>query len=103
MRSGEGSHLSASFDPWGLTASRLPGSNVSGSSTVGGTVKVVIDADLCQGQGRCFSIAPGVFDFDELGNGVVRGDGTLTPETLDLARLAQANCPEHAIFIEESL
>jgi ferredoxin len=65
-------------------------------------VKVVIDADLCQGQGRCFSIAPGLFDFDELGNGVVRGDGTLTPETIELARLAQANCPEHAIFIEES-
>jgi ferredoxin len=65
-------------------------------------VKVVIDAALCQGQGRCFSIAPSLFGFDELGDGVVLGDGTLTPETLDLARLAQANCPEHAIFIEES-
>ncbi|HVA51979.1 MAG TPA: ferredoxin [Acidimicrobiales bacterium] len=65
-------------------------------------MKVVIDADLCQGQGRCFSIAPGMFTFDELGNGVVIGDGTLTPATMDLARLAQANCPEHAIFIEES-
>jgi ferredoxin len=64
-------------------------------------VKVVIDADLCQGQGRCFSIAPDIFDFDELGSGVVRGEGTLSPATLDLARLAQANCPEHAIFIEE--
>lgn len=65
-------------------------------------MKVVIDAELCQGQGRCFSMAPSLFDFDELGNGLVIGDGTLTPETLDLARLAQANCPEHAIFIEES-
>jgi ferredoxin len=65
-------------------------------------VKVVIDAELCQGHGRCFSIAPSIFGFDDLGNGVVLGDGTLTPETLDLARLAQANCPEHAIFIEES-
>jgi len=64
-------------------------------------VKVVIDADLCQGQGRCFSMAPGLFGFDDLGNGVVLGDGTLGPETLDLARLAQANCPEHAIFIED--
>jgi ferredoxin len=63
-------------------------------------VKVVIDADLCQGQGRCFSIAPSIFGFDDLGNGIVLGDGTLTEETLDLARLAQANCPEHAIFIE---
>lgn len=63
-------------------------------------MKVVIDADLCQGQGRCFSIAPSIFGFDDLGNGIVLGDGTLTEETLDLARLAQANCPEHAIFIE---
>ena len=64
-------------------------------------MKVRIDPDLCQGQGRCFSIAPGIFDFDELGSGVVIGDGTLTDDTIDLARLAQANCPEHAIFIEE--
>ena len=65
-------------------------------------MKVVIDAELCQGQGRCFSMVPSLFYFDDLGNGVVIGDGTLTPETLELARLAQANCPEHAIFIEES-
>jgi ferredoxin len=65
-------------------------------------VKVVIDTELCQGQGRCFTIAPSLFEFDELGNGVVIGDGTLTPETLNLARLAEANCPEHAIYIEES-
>ena len=65
-------------------------------------MKVVIDGDICQGQGRCFSIAPSLFGFDDLGNGVVLGDGTLSAETLELARLAQANCPEHAIFIVES-
>lgn len=64
-------------------------------------MKVRIDPEICQGQGRCFSIAPGIFDFDDLGNGVVIGDGTLTSDTLELARLAQSNCPEHAIFIEE--
>jgi ferredoxin len=64
-------------------------------------VKVVIDAELCQGQGRCFSMAPSIFGFDDLGNGVVLGDGTLGEATIDLARLAQANCPEHAIFIED--
>ena len=64
-------------------------------------MKVVIDPELCQGQGRCFSIAPSIFDFDDLGNGVVIGDGTLDEQTIELARLAQANCPEHAIFIEE--
>jgi ferredoxin len=64
-------------------------------------VKVRIDPEICQGQGRCFSIAPSIFDFDDLGNGVVIGDGELSDETKDLARLAQVNCPEHAIFIEE--
>lgn len=64
-------------------------------------MKVRIDPEICQGQGRCFSIAPGVFDFDELGNGVVIDDGTLTSDTMDRARLAQLNCPEHAIFIED--
>ena len=64
-------------------------------------MRVSIDTSLCQGQGRCFSIAPHVFSFDDLGNGVVLGDGTLKDDDVSLARLAQSNCPEHAIFIEE--
>lgn len=64
-------------------------------------MKVSIDAELCQGHGRCFSLAPGLFEFDDLGNGVVIGDGVLNEQTLELAQLAQANCPEHAISIEE--
>jgi ferredoxin len=64
-------------------------------------VRVLIDTERCQGHGRCFSLAPSLFDFDELGNGVVIGDGNLNAETIELARLAQANCPEHAIFVEE--
>ncbi len=64
-------------------------------------MKVRIDADLCQGQGRCFSIAPHLFSFDDLGNGLVLGDGNVSGDNLQMARLAQMNCPEHAIFIEE--
>jgi ferredoxin len=64
-------------------------------------VKVSIDAERCQGHGRCFLAAPTLFTFDDLGNGVVLGDGILDEGTLELARLAQVNCPEHAIFIEE--
>ena len=64
-------------------------------------MKVTIDAARCQGQGRCFGIAPEIFDFDDLGNGVVIGDGLVDDEELkSKARLAQANCPEHAINIE---
>ncbi|MGA2295133.1 MAG: ferredoxin [Acidimicrobiales bacterium] len=64
-------------------------------------MRVSIDAERCQGHGRCFSLAPSLFEFDDLGSGVVLGDGTLSDETLELARLAQANCPEHAVLIEE--
>lgn len=64
-------------------------------------MRVRIDADLCQGQGRCFSIAPELFGFDDLGNGVVLNTGDLTPAQEEQAKLAQVNCPEHAIFIEE--
>lgn len=64
-------------------------------------MKVTIDAERCQGHGRCFSLAPALFDCDDLGNGVVIGDGTVAGADADLARLAEANCPEHAITIEE--
>lgn len=65
-------------------------------------MKIAIDAQKCQGHGRCFSLAPQLFDSDELGNGFVIGDGTVPPALYDLARKCQANCPEHAISIEES-
>lgn len=64
-------------------------------------MRVVIDGDLCQGQGRCFSIAPTVFGFDELGSGVVLATGDLSEADLALARLAVANCPEHAVEVVE--
>ena len=64
-------------------------------------MKVSIDPDRCQGHGRCFSLAPALFDSDELGNGFVIGDGVVAPADADLARLAVANCPEQAVSIEE--
>lgn len=63
-------------------------------------MKVIIDADRCQGQGRCFGIAPEIFDFDDLGNGVVQGDGNFPDELRPQAELARDNCPEHAITVE---
>jgi ferredoxin len=64
-------------------------------------MKVSIDPAKCQGHGRCFSLAPQLFDSDELGNGVVLLDGDVPIDLADLARLAAANCPEHAIAIQE--
>ncbi len=64
-------------------------------------MKVTIDAARCQGHGRCFNLAPDVFGFDELGNGVVLVASPPDDRAERLARLAQVNCPEHAIDIEE--
>jgi len=63
-------------------------------------MKVTIDADRCQGQGRCFGIAPEIFDFDDMGNGVVLGDGNFSDDLRAQAELACDNCPEHAITVE---
>ena len=64
-------------------------------------MKVTIDSEKCQGHGRCFSLAPTLFDSDDLGQGVVTGDGTVPPDLEDAARLAEQNCPEYAITITE--
>jgi ferredoxin len=63
--------------------------------------RVQIDADKCQGHGRCYSLAPELFDADDLGAGFVLGDGSVPDELLEQARRAVANCPEYAISLTE--
>jgi ferredoxin len=63
--------------------------------------KVQIDADKCQGHGRCYSLAPELFAADDLGAGLVLGGGTVPDELLEQARRAVANCPEYAITLTE--
>ena len=63
-------------------------------------MRVSIDAGRCQGHGRCFTGAPTVFGFDDLGNGVVLVTEP-NGEDVALARLAEANCPEHAVEVRE--
>ena len=64
-------------------------------------MKVHVDAERCQGHGRCYALAPDLFEPDDLGNGSEVGDGSVPPDRQDTARLAAANCPEHAIEITE--
>ena len=64
-------------------------------------MQVRIDADKCQGHNRCYALAPELFDVDDYGQAVVVGDGSVTPDLEEKARLAVANCPEYAISIEE--
>lgn len=62
-------------------------------------MRVTVDAEKCQGHNRCFALAPELFDVDEYGTAVVIGDGTVSPDLADKARLAAANCPEFAITV----
>jgi ferredoxin len=65
------------------------------------TFKVRVDRQLCQGHARCAALAPKLFEVDEFGEGRAIGDGVVPPDQHDRAHLAQANCPESAISIEE--
>lgn len=62
-------------------------------------MKIHLDADKCQGHGRCYSLAPELFDCDDLGQAVVVVTGELDESQLTKANLAAGNCPEFAIEI----
>jgi len=64
-------------------------------------VKVQIDAKSCQGHGRCYDLAAGLFGEDDEGYGKVLGDGAVPPDQEHDARLAMLNCPEHAIELAD--
>lgn len=57
---------------------------------------VTIDAEKCQGHGRCALIAPGYFDVDDAGAGLVVCDEVADTDLLDI-RDATLGCPENAI------
>jgi ferredoxin len=60
-------------------------------------MRVRVDEDVCAGFGRCNQHLPEIFGLNDIGFSVVEGDGTVPPEFEDLARLAIASCPTHAI------
>lgn len=66
-------------------------------ATMRATLRVRIEADRCQGHNRCCSLAPELFEADDLGNAKVKGDGAVAPGQEGKAKLAVANCPEHAV------
>ena len=64
-------------------------------------MKVELDSKRCQGHGRCYDLAPGLFADDDEGYGRVLGTGVVPPGKEREARLAAANCPERAICLLE--
>ena len=64
-------------------------------------MRAYVQEDVCQGHTLCYMAAPEVFDLrEEDGHGYVKIT-EFTPELIELARRAQATCPEQAIVVED--
>jgi ferredoxin len=62
-------------------------------------MKVAVDRSRCTGHGRCYLLAPELFEPDDEGRAlVVVAEPTAEQERRAL--LAEANCPERAITLE---
>ena len=65
-------------------------------------MRIVLDSEKCQGHGRCYALAPELFDSDDEGYSVLKVEGEVPAGLERQAMLAVDNCPEYAIEIEES-
>jgi ferredoxin len=59
---------------------------------------VSVDADRCVGHGRCYTLAPDVFDADEVGHAILRVED-VSGELERHAVTGEQNCPEQAITL----
>ncbi len=60
--------------------------------------RVEVDVERCVGHGRCYTLAPDVFDADEVGHSIVLAaevSGVREEQAAD----AERNCPEGAITL----
>lgn len=65
-------------------------------------MRIHLDRETCQGHGRCYALAPELFDSDDEGYAVLlAGDGQVPAGAEEAARLAVDNCPEYAITATE--
>jgi len=62
-------------------------------------MRIHLDVETCQGHGRCYGLAPELFDSDEDGHAVLLDAGDLPADLERKARLAADNCPEQAIRV----
>jgi ferredoxin len=59
-------------------------------------MRVTIDTSACQGHGRCFTVAPEVYESDDEGYGKAVSE-VIAPDLESQAELGRASCPERAI------
>lgn len=64
-------------------------------------MKLAIDQAKCEGHGRCYDIAPNLFEPDDFGHGQLVTGVSQTDADPDEARRAVHACPEHAVIFEQ--
>ncbi len=64
-------------------------------------MRIRVDTELCQGHGRCYMLAPDLFDADDDGYCQPTDERAVPAELADQARRASMNCPEDAIILTE--
>ena len=64
-------------------------------------MRIRVDTELCQGHGRCYMLAPDLFEADDDGYSQPTGDRAVPSELADQARRAFMNCPEDAVILTE--
>lgn len=63
-------------------------------------MRVIVDAGLCSGHGRCAAVAPDVYRLDADGYNRM-GEVEVPPGLEPAARAGADNCPERAITVIE--
>ncbi len=61
-------------------------------------MRVRVDHEKCTGHGRCYVLAPKVYEPDDEGSCVIPNE-RVSAAWVDVARRAALNCPEDAIEI----
>jgi ferredoxin len=63
-------------------------------------VKLLIDANVCTGHGRCYNLAPDLLGYDEEGYVTPRGEPIeFLAGQRDVAEEVVGSCPEQAITL----
>jgi ferredoxin len=62
-------------------------------------MRLLLDPERCQGHGRCYALAPDLFDADDVGHCVLLVDEVPAGHE-DAARSGVENCPEQALSLD---
>ena len=63
-------------------------------------MRIVLDQEACTGHGRCYALAPEVYDADDEGHCELRIIGDVPADLEAGARTGADNCPEGALRVD---